>query len=134
MATVAGLLCRFYDGGRNEILKRNMRACARMYACVCVLNPMEKTGTNLFLYITSFQKPSMDGSLWQSWQNVNSYFKISFSDTILLMHNLPYIKGDWESCQFDVLGAVLLYALNLDNKGWSRVYRLHCWSGMLYVV
>ena len=31
------------------------------------------------------------------------------------MNNLPYLNGEWESCQFDVLGAMLLYALNLDN-------------------
>jgi len=36
MATVAGLLCRFFDGGVNEILKPNMRACAHTHACLCV--------------------------------------------------------------------------------------------------
>jgi len=34
MATVARLLCRFFDDGRNEILKPNMRA--RAHACMCL--------------------------------------------------------------------------------------------------
>jgi len=36
MATFAGLLCRFFDGGRNEILKPNMHMHACVCACACM--------------------------------------------------------------------------------------------------